>query len=85
MKVTEHFKIRLEERFGYEIDILLMDIQKSKNEILTLSKTSLELEWFPYLKNSFKKHPNSVLILIEKLNLCIVSEKEILKTCYEIN
>jgi hypothetical protein len=85
MKVTEHFKIRLEERFGYDIDTLLMDIQKSKNEILTLSKISLELDWFPNLKNSFKKHPNSKLILIENLNLCIVSEREILKTCYEIN
>tara|TARA_R110002111_G_scaffold180643_1_gene246256 strand:+ start:37 stop:294 length:258 start_codon:yes stop_codon:yes gene_type:complete len=85
MKVTEHFKERLKERFGYEIDTLLLDFKNRKNEMIMLNKNSMELDWFPYLKNSFKKHPNSVLILIENLNLCIVSERKVLKTCYEIN
>lgn len=85
MKVTEHFKIRLKERFGYEIETLLLDVKNRKNEMKMLSKNSMELDWFPYLKNSFKKHPNSMLILIENLNLCIVNDGGVLKTCYEIN
>lgn len=85
MNVTEHFKERLEERFGYEIETLWMDVKNHQNDMIRLVKNSKELDWFPNLKSSFKKHPNSMLILIERLNLCMVSNDQVLTTCYGIN
>lgn len=85
MRITEHFKERLEERFGYDLNTLWMDIKNNQNEMIQLFKTSKELEWFPQFKNTFKKHPNCMLVLYENLNLCMVSENQDLITCYTVN
>lgn len=86
MRVEEHFKVRLEERFGYEMETLWFDVKNNQEEMMRLVKNSKELDRFPHLKKSFKKYPNSMLILIENLNIClVVDENQILKTCYTIN
>ncbi len=85
MKITHHFEERLKERFNYEFDTLRMDIEKNHEEILLLTSNSSELELFPQFKNTFPKYPNSVLILYQNLNICMVSTKDKMITCYPIN
>ncbi len=80
----EHFEKRLKERFGYDYDTLWMDVKNKQDDMIKLFKNSEELEWFPHLKDKFIKHPNSMLILIESINICMVSDGKVLKTCYEI-
>ena len=84
MKVTEHFEERLMERFGYDFETLTMDILNNQEEKLLLVKDSQELEWFPQFKKKFRKYPNCELVLYENLNMCMVSEKQDLITCYNI-
>jgi hypothetical protein len=85
MKVTDHFTERLLERFNYEVETLLIDVLNNEEEKLELTKNSKEIEWFPQFKYKFKKYPNSVLTLYENLNICMVSYKQDLITCYTIN
>ena len=85
MRITEHFEERLEERFEYNLNTLLIDIKNNLDEKITLFKNSKKVELYPQFKNTFKNYPNCELSLYENLNLCIVSEKQDLITCYTIN
>jgi hypothetical protein len=80
MRVTEHFKQRLSERFGYEIEDLVFEIINP----IYLSKNSEELKFFPQFRNSFKKYPDSIIIILNRLNMCLISSKKTLITCYSI-
>jgi hypothetical protein len=85
MKITEHFEMRLKERFGYNLETLWNDVENYKDEIVRISKNSEKLEWYPQISNSLEKHPNSLFILIERINLCMISDNQTLITCYNIN
>jgi hypothetical protein len=82
--ITEHMKKRLIERTGYSIETLTIDIEKNKESELRLTKNSEELKWFPQLKREFIKYPNSLILVYEPLNLCIVSTKKNLITVYNL-
>ena len=80
MRVTEHFKQRLFERFGFEIEDLIPEIINP----IQLSKNSEELKYFPQFRNSFKRYPNSIFIILNRLNMCLVSSEKTLITCYSL-
>lgn len=78
--ITEHFKKRLKERFGYEIETLINDFK----EFEIVDKTSSSLGNFPFLKKKFEKYPENELIISQKLNMVIVSNNQKLITCYPL-
>jgi hypothetical protein len=80
-KITEHFENRLSERFGFEISTLAQLLKKP----IMLKNNSEELRFFPRLKNTFRKYPQSTLVVEESLNMCIVSVEGVLITCYSLN
>lgn len=84
MRITEHFKQRLEQRTNYSIETFLYDLESRKDEIVKLTKTSknILLDIYPYLKLTFDKYPSSSLFLIESLNVCLVSDNKSLITLY---
>ena len=64
-KITEHFENRLSERFGFEISTLAQLLKKP----IMLKNNSEELRFFPRLKNTFRKYPQSTLVVEESLNM----------------
>ena len=84
MRITEHFKQRLEQRTNYSIETFLYDLESRKDEIVKLTKNSKDilLDIYPYLKLTFDKYPSSSLFLIESLNVCLVSDNKSLITLY---
>lgn len=84
MNMTNHFRERLNERTGYNVETFLYDLNNRRNEIIKMDKYSEELDWYPYLKDSYKSYPNSILFLIESLKVCLVSDGRNLITLYNI-
>lgn len=80
MRVTEHFKKRLLERFGFEIEDLVSEIINP----IHLSKNSEELKYFPQFRNNFKRYPNSIIIILNRLNMCLITSEKTLITCYSL-
>ena len=80
MRVTEHFKNRLLERFGFEIEELIPEIINP----IHLSKNSEELKYYPQFRYKFKRYPNSIFIILNRLNMCLVSSEKTLITCYSL-
>ena len=84
MNMTNHFRERLNERTGYNVETFLYDLNNRRDEIIKMDKYSEELDWYPYLKDSYKSYPNSILFLIESLKVCLVSDGRNLITLYNI-
>lgn len=82
--VKDHFKKRLNERTIYDIEILTMDLEKYKDDVIVLTKNSEEVEWFPHLKKEFRKFPNSTIRVYEPINICIVTVGKNLITMYKL-
>jgi hypothetical protein len=68
MRVSNHFVQRLKERFDMNIEILFEEFQYSKIERYVNNQRIP----FKHLLNKFKKYPQSELLCIEELNMCIV-------------
>lgn len=83
MNISTHFKDRLKTRFNMNISELEKQLQKHPIEYFVNN------QWIPFrhLEKSFLKYPNSTLICIEDLNMCLVSDTETktLITVYKIN
>ena len=82
--IKEHMKKRLNERTGYSIETLTIDIEKNKESELRLTKNSEELKWFPQLKREFIKYPNSMILVYESIGLCIVTSGKNVITMYNL-
>ncbi len=80
MKVTDHFKNRLFERFGYEIEELVPQIINP----IQVSEKSDNLKIYPQFKNMFKKYPKTIVIILERLNMCLITSDKSLITCYSL-
>lgn len=83
MRITNHFKQRLFQRFKMTATDLEQLIQSVHIEHFNCKN------WipFPHLAETFKKYPSTTLICIEELNMCIVSDSysDTLITVYKIN
>lgn len=84
MRISNHFKERLTERTGYNVETFYNDLNNRRDEIIELKNSSEELNWYPFLKESFDKYPNSTLFLIESLKVCLVSNGMTLITLYNV-
>lgn len=82
--VKDHFKKRLNERTIYDFEILSMDLEKYKDDVIVLTKNSEEVEWFPHLKKEFRKFPNSTIRVYEPINLCVITDGMKLITTYTL-
>jgi len=83
MKVTTHFKDRLQTRF--KMDIVQLEKLLEQVPIEYFNKN----QWIPFhqLEKTFLKYPYSTLICVEELNMCLVSDNttKTLITVYQIN
>lgn len=85
MYLTPHFRKRTLERTPYQdCESLLYDVEVHKESMIHLTKNSPQLEWFPFLKNRFHKYPWSALLVLESLNLCLVTDGVNLITVYNL-
>ena len=86
MNITNHFRKRVLERTGYsDCESLLYDVNLHKESIVHLTKHSPNLRWFPWLKSRLIKNPFSALLVLECLNLCLVTDGVNLVTVYNLN
>ena len=83
MKVSYHFKNRLQSRFNMDVETLIEELEYS-----TIQKYNKNLTTpYQHLNGKFKKYPNSELVFVENLNMCLVTDSntKTLITVYPIH
>ena len=71
MRISNHFKERLTERTGYNVETFYNDLNNRRDEIIELKNSSEELNWYPFLKDSFDKCANVLLKTLPNLLIFI--------------
>jgi len=85
MKLTEHFEKRIKERTPYsDCESFLYDLKLHKGDMIHLTKDSNQLNRFPNLRNKFRKYPWSALLVLESLNIAMVTDGINLITVYNL-
>ena len=86
MKITNHFRKRTLERTPYnDCESLLYDMNLHRESIVPLTNNSNQLRWYPWLKKELRKFPNTWILMLECLNLAIITDGMNLVTVYELN
>ena len=86
MKITNHFRKRTNERTDYyDCESLLYDVNLHKESMIPLTTKSPQLRWYPWLKKELRKFPNSWIMMLECLNLAIITDGLNLITVYKLN
>ena len=86
MKITEHFRKRTKERTPYnDCESLLYDVELHKESMIPLTNNSPQLRWYPWLKKELKKFPNTWIMMLECLNIALITDGMNLVTVYKLN
>jgi len=86
MKITEHFRKRTKERTPYnDCESLLYDVNLHKESMIPLTNNSPQLRWYPWLKKELRKFPNTWIMMLESLNLALITDGMNLVTVYKLN